>query len=87
MWQGGHAWAAGVDVMVSTEDLWMERRPWALTTWIRRNLIDAAPLWAQLYRSARANVRVEVAGYGMRDATLVAARRHSDLGGMYTARR
>lgn len=87
MWSGGHGGAAGEDVMVSSEDLWIEPRPWALTTWIRRNLVDAAPLWAQLYRSARANVRIEVDGGDMRDLTLVAARRNTHLGGLSTSRR
>jgi len=27
-------------------------------SWIRRNLIDAAPQWLQLLRSALANVRI-----------------------------
>ncbi len=87
MWRGGHAGAAGEDVMVSSEDLWREPRLWAVTTWIRRNLVDAAPLWAQLYRSARANVHFEVNGGDMRDLTLVAARRNAHLGGPYSSRR
>ncbi len=34
------------------------RRPRSLATWIRHNVIEAAPLWAELYRSVLANVRI-----------------------------
>jgi len=33
-------------------------RPRPLATWIRHNLIDAAPLWAEFYRSVLANVGI-----------------------------
>jgi hypothetical protein len=40
-----------------------ERRPIETQTlemdsWWRRNVVEAAPLWAQLFRSALANVRI-----------------------------
>ena len=34
------------------------RRPRSVPSWIRQNVIDAAPLWIQFYRSALANVRI-----------------------------
>ncbi len=33
-----------------------------VNSWIRRNVIDAAPLWIQLLRSALANVHADVGG-------------------------
>ncbi len=30
----------------------------SVPAWIRQNVIDAAPLWIQFYRSALANVRI-----------------------------
>jgi len=30
----------------------------SFSAWIRHNVIDVAPLWVQLYRSALANVRI-----------------------------
>jgi hypothetical protein len=33
-------------------------RPHPQTSWVRRNIIDAAPLWLQLFRSAVTNVRI-----------------------------
>jgi hypothetical protein len=34
--------------------------PRPVPSWIRRNVINAAPLWIQLYRSALANVRIRL---------------------------
>jgi hypothetical protein len=33
-------------------------RPGSQTSWVRRNIIEAAPLWLQLFRSALSNVRI-----------------------------
>ena len=32
--------------------------PRPVPSWIRRNVIDVAPLWIQFFRSALANVRI-----------------------------
>ncbi|MGA2520384.1 MAG: hypothetical protein ABSG81_06135 [Acidimicrobiales bacterium] len=34
----------------------------AVDSWIRRNVIDAAPLWIQFLRSALANVHADLGG-------------------------
>ena len=34
------------------------KSPRSVASWIRQNVIDVAPLWIQLYRSALANVRI-----------------------------
>ena len=36
-----------------------ERKSKAVPSWIRRNVIHAAPMWVQLYRTAVANVRTD----------------------------
>ena len=65
--------------MAGSESLSINEWSWSVSAWIRRNVIDAAPLWAQLYRSARANVRVDLIGPTVHRAIVVGDRRHARI--------